>query len=205
MSVFGPVHFAYDHGGRPRHSRTLKSKAIQLDPAAFQLPFLSIIPAIQTMLYQNLITMLAASVLVVPVVQAHPGEVDQILTPRQLERRQADINARHAVVRNCDKEIKDFEVRRRARRSTQKHGNSSPPKHGNSSTKCSSAASGTETGTANTPTYTTLQNVKSSLERLIPLFSLVIRQTTCVLSPEGEEGPYYIVRILVSPFQLYFT
>jgi hypothetical protein len=204
MSVFGPVHFAYAHGGRPRHSRTLKSKAIQLDPAAFQLPFLSIIPAIQTMLYQNLITMLAASVLVVPVVQAHPGEVDQILTPRQLERRQAAINARHAVVRNCDKEIKDFEVRRRARRSTQKHGNS-PPKHGNSSTKCSSAASGTETGTANTPTYTTLQNVKSSLERLIPLFSLVIRQTTCVLSPEGEEGPYYIVRILVSPFQLYFT
>lgn len=151
--------------------------------------------------------MLAASVLVVPMAQAHPGEVDQILTPRQLERRQAAINARHAVVRNCDKEIKDFEVRRRARRSaytTQKHGNG-PPRHGNSSTKCSSAASGTETSTANTPTYTTLQNVKSSLECLIPLFSHVIRQTTCVLSPEGEEGPYYIVRILVSPFQLYFT
>lgn len=176
---FSPIHrcqfhFSYDPGGRPWSNYSIRGRLklrqsnwIQQLSSYPSCPS-NLIPAIQRMLYQNFITTvvaLAASVLVVPVVHAHPGEVEPVLTARQLERRQAAINARHAVVRNCDKEIRAFEVRRRARRSaftTKKHGKS-PPEHGNGSTKCSSAASGTETGTktsaANTPTYTTLQNV----------------------------------------------
>jgi len=121
------------------------------------------------MLCQNFIAVAVAlsAVLLVPA-NAHPGEVEPTLTTRQLERRQAAINARHTVARKCDGAIAAFEARRRARRSahpTKKH-------HGPASKDCSESA--TKTSTANVPTYTTLQN------------------TTCVLTPEIDSGPYYI-------------
>jgi protocatechuate 3,4-dioxygenase beta subunit len=117
------------------------------------------------MLFQTFIRMAAvvAGVLLVPT-HAHPGEVEPTLTSRELDHRRAAIEARHAVVRNCDGAITAFEARRRARRSAligKRHcGN---PDHHH-----------TATSTAHKPTYTILQN------------------TTCVLTPENIEGPFYI-------------
>ncbi|KIM73375.1 hypothetical protein PILCRDRAFT_15282 [Piloderma croceum F 1598] len=127
------------------------------------------------MLYQNFISGAAAlSVFFLVPVHAHPGEVEPTLTSRQLERRQAAINARHAVVRNCDGAIAAFEAKRRAKRSALSHKEPHKEPHKKSSTSCEETATATTTSTATVPTYTTLQN------------------TTCVLTPEAEEGPYYI-------------
>jgi hypothetical protein len=128
--------------------------------------------------------MALATVLSVPA-NAHPGEVKPILTSRQLERRQAATNARHAVARNCDNEIRAFEAKRRAKRSALVN------KRHRAGRAVETASA---TSTANEPTFTTLQNVGLGLIILISLYSL-IRQTTCVLTPEADEGPYYIVRI----------
>lgn len=138
-----------------------------------------------SMLFQNFITItiVLAGVLLVPI-HAHPGEMEPILTSRELDHRQADINARHAVVRNCAGAITAFEAQRRARRSAliaKRHGN--PHHH-------------TASSTAQEPTYTALQNVGLLYHHPIGSYSHVICQTTCVLTPEGVEGPFYIVRIL---------
>ena len=143
------------------------------------------------MLFRNFIKMavVLGGVLLVPI-HAHPGEVEPTLTSRELDRRQASINARHAVVRNCDGAIAAFEAQRRARRSAliaKRHGN--PHHH-------------TPTSTAHKPTYTTLQNVCLFSRRPIASYSHVICQTTCVLTPENIEGPYYIVCLLKAPVHL---
>ena len=81
-------------------------------------------------------------------IHAHPGELEPTLTSRELEGRQAAINARHAVVRNCAGAIADFEAQRRARRSAlidKRHDN---PQHHHP-----------PTSPARKPTYKTLQNV----------------------------------------------
>jgi hypothetical protein len=138
------------------------------------------------MLLQNFITtaIVLSGVLFIPI-YAHPGEEEPTLTSRELDRRQAAINARHAVVRNCDGAIAAFEAQRRAKRSAlidKRHGN--PPHH-------------TTTKTAHEPKYTTLQNV-SCCQNFIASFLYIICKTTCVLTPSSEilEGPFYIVRIL---------
>jgi hypothetical protein len=146
------------------------------------------------MLYQNFIAMAVAlsAVLFVPA-DAHPGEVEPVLTARQLERRQTAINARHAVARKCDGAIAAFEAQRRARRSalvTKKH-------HGPTFKNCTESA--TKTSTANVPTYTTLQNVRYFLDHFLLPYSLIFCQTTCILTPEIDPGPYYIVRISTEP------
>jgi hypothetical protein len=131
----------------------------------------------------------------------HPGEVEPTLTSRQLEHRQAATNARHAVVRNCDGAIRAFEARRRAKRSRsvlthKKHSASQ-------TTSCAETSSPSGTSTANVPTYTTLQNVGAVFTSHLFPCSLVIHQTTCVLTPEATEGPYFIVCMLTAllPFQ----
>jgi len=81
-------------------------------------------------------------------IHAHPGELEPTLTSRELEGRQAAINARHAVVSNCAGAIADFEAQRRAKRSAligKRHEN---PQHHHPTTS-----------PARKPTYTTLQNV----------------------------------------------
>jgi hypothetical protein len=110
----------------------------------------------QNMLYQKFIATAVAFVVGLSVpTSAHPGEVEPILTSRQLELRQATANARHSVARKCDGAIKAFEARRRAKRSALNH-----KKHSTShSTSCAETASPSGTSTANAPTYTTLQNV----------------------------------------------
>lgn len=118
------------------------------------------------MLYQNLIATAVAFALILLVpVYAHPGEVGPILTSRQLERRQAATHARHAVARNCDGAIAAFEAQRRAKRSAlmaKKHTNHL-------------VASASATTSANTPTYTTLQNVGIVFDFSIPPYSFVVR------------------------------
>ncbi|KIM78949.1 hypothetical protein PILCRDRAFT_581034 [Piloderma croceum F 1598] len=125
------------------------------------------------MLYQKFIATAAAFVVGLSVpTSAHPGEVEPILTSRQLELRQATANARHNVARKCDGAIKAFEARRRAKRSALTHKKHSTSR--STSESCAETASPSGTSTANAPTYTTLQN------------------TTCVLTPEATEGPYFI-------------
>jgi hypothetical protein len=103
------------------------------------------------MLYQNFIATAVAfaAVLSVPA-NAHPGEVEPILTERQLERRQAATDARHAVARNCNNEIKAFEAKRQAKRSALVH-----KRH----RAGHAVATASAISTANVPTFTTLQNV----------------------------------------------
>jgi hypothetical protein len=103
------------------------------------------------MLYQNFIATAVAfaAVLSVPA-NAHPGEVEPILTERQIERRQAATNARHAVARNCDNEIRAFETKRRAKRSGLIHKRHRAGR---------AVATASATSTANAPTFTALQNV----------------------------------------------
>ena len=113
------------------------------------------------MLYQNFIStaVVFTAVLLVPA-NAHPGEMEPILTSRQLERRQAATNARHALARNCDGAIAAFEARRRAKRSgliakrqvTARQDNTHAGRTVET-TPCSA------TSTANIPSYTALQNV----------------------------------------------
>jgi outer membrane protein TolC len=137
------------------------------------------------MLYQNVIVMaVSLAVVLLAPAHAHPGEVEPILTVRQLERRQAAINARHAAVRNCDGAIAAFEAQRRAKRSAlaalyprSKHGVTSTHNRRPSVTaSCSetSTATSTTTSTANVPTYTTLQNVDVSLTVASLPYSLVV-------------------------------
>ena len=124
------------------------------------------------MLYQNFIAMAVAfsAILLVPV-NAHPGELEPILTARQLERRQAAINARHAVARKCDGAIAAFEARRRARRSALATRKLHGPTHkqpANCSESATTTNAATTTSTANAPTYTTLQNVGKFPDHFIP-------------------------------------
>ena len=152
-------------------------------------------------------------------VNAHPGEIEPILTRHEEQLRQLATNKRHAVARNCDSAIAAYEAKRRAKRSatmqkkreeeahhfytppsahgpppktfaeaSHKSSSSSSSKH--SSTRSSSAAS--PSSSANSTTYTTLQNVRIFLFCARPHTHLP--QTTCVLTPEAEEGPFYIVR-----------
>lgn len=90
-----------------------------------------------------------AAVLSVPA-NAHPGEVEPILTSRQLERRQAAANARHSIARNCDNEIRAFEAKRRAKRSALVYKRHRAGR---------AVATASATSTANEPTFTALQNV----------------------------------------------
>jgi hypothetical protein len=126
------------------------------------------------MLYQDFISGAAALsfIFLVPA-HAHPGEVEPTLTSRQLERRQAAINARHAVVRKCDGAIAAFEAKRRAKRSAFSHKEPHKKPHKKGSTSCEETTTATTTGTANVPTYTTLQNVSVALtiSAFLPLTS----------------------------------
>jgi len=115
------------------------------------------------MLYQNFISGAAALSVFFVLAHAHPGEVEPTLTSRQLERRQAAINARHAVVRNCDGAIAAFEAKRRAKRSALSHKKPHKQPHKESSTSCEETATATTTSTAMVPTYTALQNVSVGL------------------------------------------
>lgn len=89
-------------------------------------------------------------------VNGHPGELEPILTARQLERRQVATNKRHAAARNCDSAIVAFEAQRRAKRSLLKR---------NASVKMAATStllSASGTVSANVPTYTALQNVRAT-------------------------------------------
>lgn len=124
-------------------------------------------------------------------VTAHPGEVEPVLTARQLERRQAALNARHNKARNCDSAIIQYEAKRRARRSGISKRAHKPkkglPKKGNhflanvtsgslsasTSAPASASASASATSSANDPTFTALQNVSSTCSFKRP-FSLIV-------------------------------
>jgi hypothetical protein len=119
------------------------------------------------MLYQNFIMAVVAfaAVLSVPATNAHPGEMEPTLTLRQLERRQAATNARHAVARNCDSAIAAFEGQRRAKRSAftaKRHVNARQRSYDRAG-RAVETTSSSATSTANVPTYTALQNVGVAL------------------------------------------
>jgi hypothetical protein len=84
---------------------------------------------------------------------AHPGEPEKKLTARQVEQLDAARKARHTITRNCDSAIIAFEAQRRAKRARL-------AKRPTLSTALSSSASAT--ASANTPTYTSVQNVSPS-------------------------------------------
>ncbi|KAG8727480.1 hypothetical protein FRC11_013073, partial [Ceratobasidium sp. 423] len=99
----------------------------------------------------------------------HPGE-SHALPHAELHRRQLEANKRHIVARNCASQIAEFNVKRKAKRALAKRG-AEPALNGRHFRRQESA---TSTATANSPTYTTIQN------------------STCVTTPEVTEGPYYV-------------
>lgn len=68
------------------------------------------------MLSSKLLPLVASVLLAFSLVNAHPGEVEPLLTARELEIRQEEVNARHAVARNCDAEIAAYQAKRHAKR-----------------------------------------------------------------------------------------
>ena len=115
--------------------------------------------------------------LLVPV-YTHPGEKEPTLTPRQLERHQAAINARHLAVRKCDSTIAAFEAQRQAKQSAftpKGHGNlHHNPYHDPHDPTSHPTGASSATGTANKPSYTALQNVNVSLVVILSLHSLIV-------------------------------
>ncbi|KAF8920320.1 Intradiol ring-cleavage dioxygenase [Mucidula mucida] len=94
---------------------------------------------------------------------AHPGEVYQRLSARDLAAREAAASKRHLQARNCAAEISAFNARRKSKRELARRGED-----------LGARAAATVTATAENPTYTELQN------------------TSCITAPEVTEGPYYI-------------
>ncbi|EUC55711.1 protocatechuate-dioxygenase beta subunit protein, putative [Rhizoctonia solani AG-3 Rhs1AP] len=103
------------------------------------------------------------------VASGHPGE-SHALPRAELHRRQLEANKRHIVARNCASQIAEFNAKRKAKRDLAKRG-AEPMLNGRHFRRQEST---TSTVTADSPTYTTIQN------------------STCVTTPEVTEGPYYI-------------
>lgn len=144
--------------------------------------------------------------LLTSIVGAHPGEPEPVFTARQLERRQEGIRKRHSLASNCNSAIAAYEARRKAKRNMiaertkgQGHGHKPsqwPKPLSTTNHPCieSSTSTTSATSSAISPTYSSIQNVG-----LLPYYEWNggidnYFQTSCVLTPEAEEGPYYIVR-----------
>ncbi|CAE6443164.1 unnamed protein product [Rhizoctonia solani] len=103
------------------------------------------------------------------IASGHPGE-SHALPRAELHRRQLEANNRHIVARNCASQIVEFNAKRKAKRDLAKL-STEPLLNGRHFRRQESA---TFTATADSPTYTTIQN------------------STCVTTPEVTEGPYYV-------------
>ncbi|CUA68574.1 hypothetical protein RSOLAG22IIIB_13751 [Rhizoctonia solani] len=115
------------------------------------------------------LTIAAGLVALATVASGHPGE-SHTLPRAELHRRQLEANKRHIVARNCAPQIAEFNAKRKAKRDLAKLG-VEPMLNGRHFRRQESV---TSTATANSPTYTTIQN------------------STCVTTPEVTEGPYYV-------------
>ncbi|CAE6458746.1 unnamed protein product [Rhizoctonia solani] len=122
------------------------------------------------------------------VASGHPGE-SHALPRAELHRRQLEANKRHIVARNCASQIAEFNAKRKAKRDLAKRG-AEPMLNGRHFRRQEST---TSTVTADSPTYTTIQNVSQRLPSYIPsITNHSSLQSTCVTTPEVTEGPYYI-------------
>lgn len=116
-------------------------------------------------------SLFVVSLLLTSVVDAHPGEPEPVYTARQLERRQAGIQKRHNLARNCNSAVLAYEARRKAKREApaenpkgRGHGHkptqsSKPFPVSNQSLLASSTSAASATSSASDPTYSSIQNV----------------------------------------------
>ncbi|CAE6471955.1 hypothetical protein ACGC1H_003826 [Rhizoctonia solani] len=121
------------------------------------------------MIPKSLSIAMAGLIALATVASGHPGE-SHALPRAELYRRQLEANKRHIVARNCASQIAEFNAKRKAKRDLEKR-SAEPILNGRYFRHQESA---TSTGTADSPTYTTIQN------------------STCVTTPKVTEGPYYI-------------